>query len=54
MTKGNTICPRPFHSGGIKIVFRLPEYQRVFSDIVADYTTENRQIEAKYGDKKTS
>jgi hypothetical protein len=25
MTKGNTICPRPFHGGGIKISFAFGE-----------------------------
>jgi hypothetical protein len=31
MTKGNMICPQPFHGGGIKIICHEPIYQRRFA-----------------------
>jgi hypothetical protein len=29
MTKGNTICPRPFHGGGIKIMLEWTELEEM-------------------------
>jgi hypothetical protein len=47
MTKGNTICPRPFHGGGIKSFFLNTSYRQtsVYEDrLFYDAYTRNHKL----------